>query len=160
MLMLLSAFGVSTVLLGCEETTLPPATTSGQHDEVYANYAVACDHHLASRAGADMLAQGGNAVDAAVAASFTLSVVRPQSCGIGGGGFMMLHIPEQAPVFMDYREMCPQAIGPTYYEADEAPSPRYGHHACAVPGTVAGLLRMHESWGALERSDVLSLIHI
>ena len=96
------------------------ATTSAQHDEVYTNYAVACDHHLASRAGADMLAQGGNAVDAAVAASFTLSVVRPQSCGIGGGGFMMLHIPEQAPVFMDYREMCPQAIGPTYYEADEA----------------------------------------
>ena len=69
---------------------------------------------------------------------------------------MMLHIPEQAPVFMDYREMCPQAIGPTYYEADDAPSPRYGHHACAVPGTVAGLLRMHETWGALERPDVLA----
>ena len=156
MMNFLTALGVSTVLLGCDENTLPPATTSAKHDELYANYAVACDHHLASRAGADMLARGGNAVDAAVAASFTLSVVRPQSCGIGGGGFMMLHIPKQAPVFMDYREMCPQAIGPTYYEADDAPSSRYGHHACAVPGTVAGLLRMHETWGALERPDVLA----
>ena len=156
MMVFLAAVGVSTVLVGCEEHPLVPATTSAKHDEVYPNYAVACDHHLASRAGADMLAQGGNAVDAAVAASFTLSVVRPQSCGIGGGGFMMLHIPEQAPVFLDYREMCPQAIGPTYYEADDAPSPRYGHHACAVPGTVAGLLRMHETWGSLERADVLA----
>ena len=156
MMVFLAAVGVSTVLVGCEEHPLAPATTSAKHDEVYPNYAVACDHHLASRAGADMLAQGGNAVDAAVAASFTLSVVRPQSCGIGGGGFMMLHIPEQAPVFLDYREMCPQAIGPTYYEADDAPSPRYGHHACAVPGTVAGLLRMHETWGSLERADVLA----
>ena len=58
MMNFLTALGVSTVLLGCDENTLPPATTSAQHDEVYANYAVACDHHLASRAGADMLAQG------------------------------------------------------------------------------------------------------
>ena len=156
MVVFITALGVSAVLLGPAEEPVVPATTSAHHDEVYPNYAVACDHHLASRAGADILAQGGNAVDAAVAASFTLSVVRPQSCGIGGGGFMMLHVPDAAPIFLDYREMCPAAIGPLYYVPEDAPSSRYGHHACAVPGTVAGLLRMQETWGALSRADVLA----
>ena len=149
MLMLLSAFGVSTVLLDEENTFLPPPLP--QHDEVYANYAVACDHHLASRA-ADILAQGGTrwtrrwrVVHAVRRAS---PVVRHW-----GGGFMMLHIPEQAPVFMDYREMCPQAMVPRITKPMMPQVPATDTTPCGARDG-GGLRRMN--LGSLERPDVLA----
>ena len=65
---------------------------------------------------------------------------------------MMPHIPEQAPVFMDYREMCPQAIGPTYYEADDAPSPLRTPRKCGPERRDYACKNL----GALERPDVLA----
>jgi len=128
----------------------------------YNQWAVACDQELASQAGAQMLAAGGNAVDAAVAASFCLSVVRPFSCGLGGGGFMVISLPPsaQAPhgrgVALDYREMCPAAIGPDYYESLPDGASERGVKACGVPGTVAGLLYALEHYGTLDRATVLA----
>ena len=91
----------------------------------FAHAAVAADHRLASQAGLEVLRAGGNAVDAAVATSFALSVVRPYSCGVGGGGFMVVHLREHprlgaspaSPVVtaINYRETCPAAVGPKYY---------------------------------------------
>ncbi|MFG0252104.1 MAG: gamma-glutamyltransferase [Phycisphaerales bacterium JB038] len=123
---------------------------------------VAADHALASAAGVEMLEQGGNAVDAAVAASFCLSVVRPQSCGIGGGGFMVIHLQgdEDEPprqIALNYRETTPAAIGPAYYMANEGGrSSTLGGSAVATPGTVAGLLHALETYGTLDRDTVLA----
>ncbi|MCH8007212.1 MAG: gamma-glutamyltransferase, partial [Planctomycetes bacterium] len=128
---------------------------------VYRHAAVAADHAVASQAGLEILKAGGNAVDAAVAASFCLSVVRPYSCGIGGGGFMLIWKPAReraAPVMVavNYRERAAAVVGRDYYVrlADRTAS-RTGHRAVGVPGTVAGLLWAHEHYGSLERAVVM-----
>ena len=119
--------------------------------------AVAADHPLASQAGVEMLQRGGNAVDAAVAASFCLSVVDPFSCGIGGGGFMLVWDPETKQSHaLNYRERAPAAIkATTYLEMDDPLASRFGAWSVGVPGNVAGLLEALERWGTLERSVVL-----
>ncbi len=135
------------------------------HAAAFPRGAVAADHPLASEAGASMLRIGGNAVDAAVATSFALSVVRPDSCGIGGGGFMLVHLPaaDGAPartVALDYRETAPAAVGPDHFvRLRDAGLPddasRTGVHAVGVPGTVAGLLTAHARFGRLSRATVM-----
>lgn len=129
--------------------------------ETFDQYAVAADHALASQAGAAILAQGGNAVDAAVATSFALSVVRPYSCGIGGGGFMVIKFAEdpthgERAVALNYRETCPEGVGPDYYEDKPAGASRVGGTAVATPGTVLGLLHALETYGTMDRASVLA----
>jgi len=139
--------------------------------QVYTGGVVAADHPLASAAGKEMLEKGGNAVDAAVATSFALSVVRPYSCGIGGGGFMLVQgpckpgpdgkRPEGACVAfvagMNYRETAPMAMRPDTFESiDDPDASKYTGLAVGTPGTVMGLLDMHESLGALDRKTVLA----
>jgi gamma-glutamyltranspeptidase/glutathione hydrolase len=128
---------------------------------VYTRGVVAADEETASRAGAEMLRRGGNAVDAAVAASLTLSVVRPFACGIGGGGFMVVDLPAVGPkhvavrVAINYRETAPGAVGPDYYEKQEdALASTRGAAAVGVPGTVAGLMWALEKYGTLDRAAV------
>jgi gamma-glutamyltranspeptidase/glutathione hydrolase len=134
--------------------------------QVFENGAVAADHSIASQAGAEILRAGGNAVDAAVATSLTLSVVRPYSCGIGGGGFMIVHLvdhPSHPPidVAINYREQCPGAYGPDYFEqcdlAGLGPeTSTHGGRAVAIPGTVAGLLHALERYGTMTRAQVFA----
>jgi gamma-glutamyltranspeptidase / glutathione hydrolase len=125
---------------------------------VFARGAVAADHEAASWAGRAMLVQGGNAVDAAVAASFTLAVVRPESCGLGGGGFMVIHLPDDpthgfVSTAINYRETA--YVDADYFERT-GKSSTVGGAAVAVPGTVAGLLYALEHYGTLDRATVLA----
>lgn len=142
------------VLAGCS----PGIRTVRDYYGVFPGGAVAADHHLASEAGARMLARGGNAVDAAVAASFTLAVVRPYSCGLGGGGFMVIHLPDDpthgaVTTAINYRETSP--VGPDFFE-QTGRSSTIGGAAVAVPGTIAGLLYALEHYGTLDRATVLA----
>ena len=124
--------------------------------------AIATDHPLATAAAEEMLRQGGNAVDAAVAASFTLSVVRPFACGIGGGGFMIIYLPpvaggEPTAAALNYRETAPRSSSADMYTQpgmSETASQR-GPKAAAIPGTVRGLLDAHERFGKLSRDKVI-----
>ncbi|MHC4975886.1 MAG: gamma-glutamyltransferase [Planctomycetota bacterium] len=138
----------------------------GQEPRVYHEGVVAADHEQASQAGARMLAMGGNAVDAAVATSFALSVVRPQSCGIGGGGFMVISLADDPDVegdqsrvvALNYRETAPAAMGPDYFEGlrDVPEASTHTGHAVGVPGTVPGLLHALETYGTLDRATVMA----
>jgi gamma-glutamyltranspeptidase / glutathione hydrolase len=144
------------VVTGCAGPTV--RTGAGE----YARAVVAADHVVASQAGASILAMGGNAVDAAVATSFALSVTRPYSCGIGGGGFMVIHFNDDPvhgtqSIAINYREMAPAAVGPDYYvNISDKNASTLGGRAVGVPGSVAGLLYALETYGTLDRKAVMA----
>ncbi|MEM9373458.1 MAG: gamma-glutamyltransferase [Planctomycetota bacterium] len=133
------------------------ARTAAGFQDSFGRGAVAADHAIASEAGAEMLALGGNAVDAAVASSFTLSVVRPYSCGIGGGGFMVICLPDDPThgavrTALNYRETAP--VGPDFFERT-GKSSTVGGAAVAVPGTVVGLTAALRQYGTLDLPTVM-----
>src|SRR5512137_180600 len=113
--------------------------------------AVATAHPLASEAGAAVLRDGGNAADAAVAAAFALSVVEPQSSGIGGGGLALVYVAREDRVYaIDFRETAPAAARPDMFLVDGRPDPRRsrcGGLAVGVPGAVKGYAEIARRFG-------------
>ncbi len=121
----------------------------------FPNGAVAADSAAASQAGVEILKAGGNAVDAAIATALTLCVTRPYSCGLGGGGFMIVFDPDSGEATaLDFRETCPSGVGPDTY-VDRPPTASgydpsmYGGLAVGIPGEIPGLLAAHDRWGTL-----------
>ncbi|MEH2208803.1 MAG: gamma-glutamyltransferase [Nostoc sp.] len=117
-------------------------------------------HPLASEAGILMLRKGGNAVDAAVATTFALSVVEPFSAGIGGGGFLLMHSEKTGDMkALDFRERAPlKATRNMYLDAAGKVSPNAsinGYLAVGTPGTVAGLYEVHHRYGKLSWQEVM-----
>jgi len=107
---------------------------------------VASQNEIASKIGADAIAAGGSAVDAAVATAFALAVVHPTAGNIGGGGFIVYRPAKGEPVAYDFREMAPAKASPTMFLKDGTYSAELHHNsylAVGVPGTVAGL---HLAW--------------
>jgi gamma-glutamyltranspeptidase / glutathione hydrolase len=130
---------------GAEALPYPDRGTQGM---------VTSAHPLASEAGIQILQQGGNAVDAAVATTLAISVVEPFSAGIGGGGFLLLRVGKTGAVkALDFRERAPLAASRTMYlDAEGKVRPNAstdGYLAVAVPGTVAGLAAVHRQYGKL-----------
>jgi len=115
--------------------------------------AVASAEANATRIGVDILAAGGNAVDAAVAVGFALSVTHPSAGNIGGGGFMVLRFPDGEATAVDYREMAPSGASRDMYLDDEGEltdQSRVGAKAAGIPGDVAGFWYAHDKWGELD----------
>lgn len=124
---------------------------------------VASDSLYASQAGVQVLRAGGNAFDAAAAVSFALAVARPESTGLGGGGFLIARLAGDGRiVLLDFRETAPAGAKPDMYvEAgrdDPAgpPPSRYGHLAVAVPGLLAGRVQMLEAYGTRSLAEVIA----
>src|SRR5918999_2309239 len=114
---------------------------------------------LGTQAAIDTLRRGGNAVDAAVAAAGVLGVVEPFSCGIGGGGFMVIRTRKGDVTTIDSRELSPRAMEPdSFMENDVAldlEEARYSGLSAGVPGTVAGWDRALDRYGTKDLDDVL-----
>lgn len=110
-------------------------------------------HPLGSSVGKNIMLQGGNAIDAAVATQFALAVVYPVAGNLGGGGFMVVRMSDGKSETLDYREVAPAAAHPDMYlgETKEviAGLSQRGHLATGVPGTVAGLAESHKKYGSL-----------
>lgn len=123
------------------------------------NGVVTSDRYEASSIGVEILKAGGNAVDAAVATAFAIGVAEPFSNGIGGGGFMTLHLEDGSDIFIDFREYAPAAAtDDMFLNADGTVNEStYGNSALgnAVPGTVAGLLYILENYGTMTREEVI-----
>ncbi|MCZ8340191.1 MAG: gamma-glutamyltransferase [Burkholderiaceae bacterium] len=126
---------------------------------------VVTNHPLASAAGAEMLASGGNAVDAAVAALFALSVVEPMMVGPLGGGFAHLRRPDGVHEVLEGQGRCPAGVGPTTFEPDPAAPPgaldavgrrnAVGRSSVAVPGNLAAWCELLARHGRLPLADVV-----
>ena len=121
-------------------------------EQTTSDYAVAMPDKFGAQVAIDVLEQGGNAVDAAIAAQFTLAVTYPEAGNIGGGGFMTIYIDGQ-PDFLDYREMAPEAASrDMYLDEDGNVHPTdslFGAKASGIPGTVAGMWEAHQKYGKL-----------
>lgn len=120
---------------------------------------IAADGEASARAGARMNELGGNAIDSAVAASFAISVERPHSTGLGGGGFFLLHLARQGKTLaFDFRERAPMRAHRDMYLKDGQPVPDLslnGPLAAGTPGLVAGLVEVHRRHGRLPLATVL-----
>lgn len=116
------------------------------------NGIVASASQIASDVGVEILQQGGNAVDAAVATAFALAVTWPSAGNIGGGGFMVYHGEDGQATTFDFREKAPLAATESMYVGADGRSNNLNHISLlsvGVPGTVAGLYKAHQSLGKL-----------
>jgi gamma-glutamyltranspeptidase / glutathione hydrolase len=121
--------------------------------------AAASVERIATQAAIDTLKKGGNAIDAAVAAAGVLGVTEPFSCGVGGGGFMVIRTAEGRVTTIDGRETAPAAMTPTSFWENGKPLPfndaRFSGKSVGVPGTVANWVEALDEYGTMPLADVL-----
>ena len=114
---------------------------------------VVSEHWRASEVGRDVLAAGGNAVDAAIATGLALAVTHPSAGNIGGGGFMVIRFPNGNSTAIDFREKAPLAADPEMWLDENGEYSSTVHHnshmAVGVPGTVAGFDKAHKLYGSM-----------
>ena len=111
---------------------------------------VSTGHPLATKAGVQILSQGGNAMDAAVAAAYVLAVVEPSMSGIGGRAQILIYDPNSG-----YHGIDATTAAPSDYDFDSAPKKRYGYPSIGIPGVVKGLTKALTDFGTLSREIVM-----
>jgi gamma-glutamyltranspeptidase / glutathione hydrolase len=130
--------------------TFPPSAQASQPVRAK-NGMVASQSFIASQVGADVLWDGGNAVDAIIATAFALAVVHPTAGNIGGGGFLVSRLADGKATTYDFREMAPALANPQMFLKDgkyDADLHHNSHNAVGVPGTVAGLYAAWQDLGS------------
>lgn len=155
---LLSLLLFSTLCFTCQQA--PKVDYEAQKSATFSKAAIAGPHPLATEVGLDVLKQGGNAIDAAVAMQFTMAVVYPRAGNLGGGGFLVYRAASGVTKTLDYREKAPAAASRNMYLDEEENvvqglSTR-GHRAVGVPGTVAGVGTMYETYGSMPWDQLMS----
>ncbi|HEX7917353.1 gamma-glutamyltransferase, partial [Rudaea sp.] len=150
----LLVIGIATPALGQVQRRAYEPSATNTIQSIHAEHGmVVAQEKLAARVGTEILRQGGNAVDAAVATGFAMAVTYPRAGNIGGGGFMVIHLAgHNEDVAIDYRETAPQAATrDMFLNADGKPDPdksRNSALAIGVSGTVAGFALALEKYGS------------
>jgi gamma-glutamyltranspeptidase/glutathione hydrolase len=152
-LLLALAVAPATAAIAGSRTALAGTAEAGRRG------AVAAEHPRAAEIGVDILRRGGNAVDAAIAVSYAVCVLHPSSCGIGGGGFMLVHEANGTVHALDYRETAPGLAHRDLYRRGDTvlgELARTGGLAVAVPGEVAGLEAARRRFARLPRAALMA----
>ena len=161
------SFALAACATQSEVQRLPPVRTisaepasPASHETVRAEHGmVVSATGVASEVGRDVLRAGGNAVDAAVATAFALQVTFPWAGNIGGGGFMVIRMPDGKTTTFDFREKAPLAAHPDMFRDSAGEYSSAIHHnshlAVGVPGSVAGLAAAHKKYGRLPWSELV-----
>ncbi|WOB06705.1 gamma-glutamyltransferase [Piscinibacter gummiphilus] len=138
---------------------LPAANAASVAPVAAENGMVVTAQHLATQVGVDVLKDGGNAVDAAVAVGYTLAVVYPAAGNLGGGGFMTIQLADGRKTFLDFREKAPLAAKPDMYLGPDGNVVKglstRGYLAAGVPGTVHGLETALAKYGTMKRAVLI-----
>ncbi|RDJ08908.1 gamma-glutamyltransferase [Rhizobium grahamii] len=153
-------FGISAVVTAFSLALAPSAFAASPAPVEAEHGMVVTAQHLATDVGVDVLKNGGNAVDAAVAVGYALAVVYPTAGNLGGGGFMTIRLKDGKTTFLDFRERAPLAATKTMYldgKGDIVPRASLnGYLAVGVPGSVKGFEMAREKYGTKSRQDLLA----
>ena len=129
-------------------------------ESISKNGAVTSSHPIASQVGIDILESGGNAIDAAIAVGFALSVVHPGAGNIGGGGFMLIRLADGSVTSIDFRETAPKLAYRDMYLDDNGQVISNMSwdtiFAVGVPGTVAGFGFAHKKYGSVNWKKIVN----
>jgi gamma-glutamyltranspeptidase/glutathione hydrolase len=149
---------LSVSLAACSKPDAEAPVASAEMQEQARAAAVAMPDEYGANISEQILRDGGNAVDAAIAAGFALAVTLPEAGNIGGGGFMLIHMNGEDS-FIDYREKAPLAADRDMYLDENGDvleqASKIGHLSVGVPGTVAGFWEAHKKYGSISWSDLV-----
>ena len=159
----LAAISLPTSIIAQGSASQPLFEYSAINHPVMGRSGMVASHNvLSSKIAAEILSNGGNAIDAGAALGFALAVTLPRAGNIGGGGFMLLHIAKlNKTIAIDFRETAPSAARQEMFFDDDGnvvldETYRFSHKSSAIPGSVAGLAHIVEEYGTMTLAEVLA----